>query len=81
MLSLLASLSGQKPLKVRHLPVKLEPGHFRHLDQLDYVRAAAADRAGGSMLDPERDQVPASVIEISHFGFFLNHINWAFCES
>jgi hypothetical protein len=37
MLALLASLSSQKALKVCHLAVKLEPGHFRHLDQFDDV--------------------------------------------
>jgi hypothetical protein len=61
-LALLASLCSQKPLKVVHLPIKLEPGYFRHLDQLNYVRAAAADRAGGAVLDPEGDQVTANVL-------------------
>jgi hypothetical protein len=52
----------QKPLKVGHLPFELKPRHFRNLDQFDYVRAAAADRAGGAVLDAEGDQMPADVL-------------------
>jgi hypothetical protein len=58
----LASLCSQQPLQVGHLPVDLKPRHFRKLDQFDYVRASPADRAGGTVLDAEGDQMSANVL-------------------
>jgi hypothetical protein len=55
--------SAGEPMKVRHLPGQQRPWEFRHLKQLDNVRATVTYRTVGAVRFPHHDQITAGLFE------------------
>jgi hypothetical protein len=54
---------GAKPGEVSHLPGEQRFRKFRHLEQLDDVRAAVTDWRVGAVGFPHHDQITAGLFE------------------